>query len=96
MVTCTRWAEIVDSMSFHAQLCHTFGCPGEFRLLNRADGTFLIGQGENSEIEYKRFLEVIFCFLVSLYTLMSMFGSFRLLKNLLVAKLLFARKLILW
>lgn len=37
VINCTRWAELCESLKFHAELSEVLGAPSEFRLLNGAD-----------------------------------------------------------
>jgi hypothetical protein len=48
MIQCTRWAELSDSLKFHAKLSETCKTPSEFRLLNGAD-LVMVGLGNHPE-----------------------------------------------
>lgn len=48
MVTCTRWSELTDALSFHIDLAEAALAPTEFRLLNGADPV-LVGMGDDNE-----------------------------------------------
>ena len=49
MISCTRWAELTDSLKFHAELSEALQAPSEFRLLNGADPVMVGLGGDNSE-----------------------------------------------
>lgn len=53
-VNCTRWAELTDSVRFHAGLAEAAQARTEFRLLNRSN-PILLGTG-NSNADYQFFL----------------------------------------
>jgi hypothetical protein len=46
MITCTRWAELVQSLIFHAEVSEAFQSPSQFRLLNGADPV-MVGLGDD-------------------------------------------------
>lgn len=41
LVNCTRWSELIDSISFHAGVSKAAGVTSEFRLLN-AEGILFV------------------------------------------------------
>ena len=47
MVSCTRWSELTDALSFHIELAEAVRAPTEFRLLNGADPV-LVGMGDDN------------------------------------------------
>lgn len=50
MMSCSRWAELADSLEFHAELAHYASAPTEFRLLNH-DKPMRVGYGGDDEDE---------------------------------------------
>lgn len=56
---CTRWAELTNTLTFHAGLARTAMAPTEFRLLNNSP-PLLIGDGTGlSEGHYHQFMRVL-------------------------------------
>jgi hypothetical protein len=52
MLPCSRWDELADSLTWHAQVATGLGAPTEFRLLNpthRGEKLFRFGFGEGEE-----------------------------------------------
>eukprot|EP01038_Epipyxis_sp_PR26KG_P014527 gene14527-19504_t len=49
VVSCSRWAEISDTLLFLAQLSEALSCPSEFRLLNGADPIMIGLSDDNGE-----------------------------------------------
>ena len=47
MVSCTRWSELTDALSFHIDLAEAVKAPTEFRLLNGADPV-IVGMGDDN------------------------------------------------
>lgn len=48
VLSCSRWAEIQDTVTYHAQIAAALAAPTSFRLLNPArDGTEMFGVAEN-------------------------------------------------
>lgn len=47
LVQCSRWAELVDTVKFHAQLAEWAGLPTEFRMLNGAPPIVLGRKGDD-------------------------------------------------
>ena len=58
MVSSTRWAELGDSIRFHAGLAEAAGAVTEFRVLNQA-APFLIGTGDDDGSNLKRLCTVL-------------------------------------
>ena len=56
-VQCTRWAELTDSLKFHAELSEACKAPSEFRLLNGADPV-MVGLGDDNGEGYTFATEV--------------------------------------
>jgi hypothetical protein len=46
VIQCTRWAELVSGLKFHAELSERLGCVSEVRLLNGADPC-MVGLGDD-------------------------------------------------
>jgi hypothetical protein len=57
MVCCSRWAELSDSLVFHAELAHYASAPTEFRLLNNA-APLRIGYGQSEDGDGQTALDV--------------------------------------
>lgn len=57
IISCTRWAELSDSLKFHATLAETAQVPTEFRLLNGADPV-MVGLGDDMGEGLKFAMEV--------------------------------------
>jgi len=47
VIRCTRWAELVDALQFHAEFAEAAKAPTEFRLLNGADPV-MVGLGNDN------------------------------------------------
>lgn len=58
VITCTRWAELMASISFCYNLSHHLQCPSEFRLLNGSDPV-MIGLSRDDDTESLPFLEEV-------------------------------------
>lgn len=58
MITCTRWAELVQSLIFHAEISEAFQSPSQFRLLNGADPV-MVGLGDDNGDGLVFFKEVL-------------------------------------
>lgn len=58
LVQCSRWAEVADSLRFHAGLADAVALPTEFRLLNGAP-PMIIGNADDSGMQYRSFLELL-------------------------------------
>lgn len=57
MTSCSRWAELTDSLVFHAELAHYASAPTEFRLLNKAE-PLRIGYGQSEDGEGQTALDI--------------------------------------
>jgi hypothetical protein len=57
-VSCSRWAEVADTIRFHAGLAEAVGVPTEFRLLNGAP-PLTLGRGTDDGTAYKTLMEYI-------------------------------------
>lgn len=56
LVSCSRWAEVADTIRFHAGLAEAVGIPTEFRLLNGAP-PLTLGRGTDDGTAYKTLME---------------------------------------
>ena len=58
MVTCSRWAELTQSLKFHAELAETARAPTCFHLLNNAEPV-LIGRHDDGGKAYQIFIDIL-------------------------------------
>ena len=58
IVKCSRWSELVSSLTFHSNLAEISNSPTEFRLLNMADPV-LIGSGQDRGKSLDAFLDIL-------------------------------------
>lgn len=56
LVSCSRWAEVVDTVRFHAGLAEAVGIPTEFRLLNGAP-PLILGRGTDDGTAHRSLME---------------------------------------
>ena len=57
-VQCSRWAELADSLRFHATVAEKLGAPTEFRFLNGSP-PIIVGRKDDNRRNYSQLLSVL-------------------------------------